>query len=119
MLSVLALLAEGEAGRPGEPQWFQPLLLWVPLMLVFYFLLILPMRKERRQRMQMAASLKKGDRVIIQNAIVGTVAADPKADEKGGETEVLVRIDDNANVRLRVLLSAVTRVIKEDSKDGA
>jgi preprotein translocase subunit YajC len=119
MLSVLTLLAEGEAARPNEPGWFQ-FLPMIAIAVMAYLLLILPMRRERRNRMEMVAAMKKGDRVVVQNAIVGVVTQEPKAGDSG-EPEVLVKIDDNANLRLRVLVSAVTRVIpdKKDSKDGA
>jgi preprotein translocase YajC subunit len=89
------------------------------LAITAYFLLILPMRRERRQRLQMVSALKKGDRVVVSNAIVGTVAQEPKAGD-AGDAEVLVRIDEG-NVKMRVLVSAITRVLpdKKDSKDGA
>ncbi|MFO0807760.1 MAG: preprotein translocase subunit YajC [Gemmataceae bacterium] len=118
LLSVMSLLAEGAAQGGDPPPWFQ-FLPMIAIAVTAYLLLILPMRRERRQRMEMVSAIKKGDRVVIQNAVLGTVAQEPKPGDSG-ESELLVKIDDG-NVKLRVLLSAVTRVIpdKKDSKDGA
>lgn len=115
---TLLAAAQGGAARPGEPAFFQ-FLPMIALAVMAYLLLIVPMRRERRQRMLMVAALKKGDRVVISNAIIGTVTQEPKTGE-AGDAEVLVRIDEG-NVKMRVLVSAITRVIpdKKDSKDGA
>lgn len=116
--AVTLLAAQGAGARPGEPAYLQ-FVPMIALAVMAYLLLIVPMRRERRQRMLMVAALKKGDRVVVQNAIVGTVAQEPKAGD-AGDAEVLIRIDEG-NVKMRVLVSAITRVIpdKKDSKDGA
>lgn len=119
MVSAWTLLAaQGAGAQPAKPPYFD-LLPLLAIGIMAYFLLILPMRRERRQRMQMVAALKKGDRVVVQNAIVGTVAQEPKPGD-AGDAELLVRIDEG-NVKMRVLVSAITRVLpdKKDSKDGA
>jgi len=48
----------------------------VPLILIFvifYFLLILPQRRRQREHAQMIKNLKKGDKVITNGGIYGTV----------------------------------------------
>jgi preprotein translocase subunit YajC len=120
MLAVWTLLAEGDAAPKTAPPGFDLL----PLVLIgvaFLFFVILPMRRDRRQRAEMLATIDKGDRVVVNGAIVGTVIQVAKADEPGGEDQLLVKIDENANVKLRVLRSGITRVMKDkkDSKDGA
>jgi preprotein translocase subunit YajC len=119
---VLSLLAQADAApKGGEPAWFQPLMLGL-IAFSFIMFIILPMRRERRARLEMMSAVDKGSRVVVNGAIVGTVDRVEKADEKNPEATLLVRIDDNANVKLRVLLSSVTRVLskdKKDPKDGA
>lgn len=50
-------------------------LLWPFLLMfaVFYFLLIRPQQKRNKQRSQMLAALKKGDRVVTIGGIHGTI----------------------------------------------
>src|SRR5437588_543398 len=118
MLALLTLLAD-EAPKPPPPGFdFLPLLL---IGFAFIVFMVLPMRRERKQRQEMISSIEKGDKVVVNGAFVGTVAQVIAGDEKGQEGELVIKIDENSNVRMRVLRSGVTRVIKDkkDSKDGA
>jgi preprotein translocase YajC subunit len=118
MLAVLTLLAQTDAPKV-PPAYDYSLFLLLPLLLVF--MVFLPARKERKQRQQMLSGIEKGDRVVVNGAFIGTVVQTPKADDKADE--LLVKIDENANVRMRVLRSSVTGVVKDtkakDPKDGA
>src|SRR6478609_11392015 len=120
MLAVWMLLAEGEAPKSAPPGFDL-----LPLVLIgvsFLIFIILPMRRDRRQRQEMLSTVEKGDRVVVNGAIVGTVVQMDKADEPGGEDQLLVKIDENSNIKMRVLRSGITRVIKKtakDAKDGA
>jgi preprotein translocase YajC subunit len=120
MLAVLTMLAQGgDAAKPPPGIDFLPIAL---IALSFVFFILLPMRRDRRQRQEMMASIEKGDRVVVNNAFVGTVDRVVKAESKDIEDELLVKIDENANVKMRVLRSSITRVVKDtkkDSKDGA
>ena len=40
---------------------------------IFYFMLIAPMRRQRKQQEQLIAALKPGDRVVTAAGIYGTV----------------------------------------------
>jgi preprotein translocase YajC subunit len=120
MPAVLTMLAQGGDAPKGAP----PGIDFLPIALIalsFVFFIFLPMRRDRRQRLQLIASIEKGDKVIVNNAFVGTVEKIVKADSKDYEDELHVKIDENANVKMRVLRSSVTRVIKDkkDSKEGA
>jgi preprotein translocase subunit YajC len=123
MLAVFwTLLADADAAPKGtgEPAWSQ----MMPLLLIglsFLIFIVLPMRRDKRQRQELINSVEKGDRVIVNGAIVGTVVQIDKAEAAGGDDQFLVKIDENANIKMRVLRSGVTGVIKKakDSKDGA
>ena len=41
---------------------------------IFLFVVILPARKEKKQKEEMVASLKKGDRVLLQCGLIGKIA---------------------------------------------
>jgi preprotein translocase subunit YajC len=100
MLYALMLLAEGE---PGNPLWtFAPLII---IFVLFYLLLIRPAQKrERLQRMALLANLKKNDKVLTSGGIIGMVAL---VNDK--EDEVILKVDESSNVRLRVLKSSIIK----------
>lgn len=51
----------------------QFLLLFAPLFLIWYFLVILPQQRNRRKTQQMLSNLKTGDRVMTSGGIYGLV----------------------------------------------
>jgi preprotein translocase subunit YajC len=54
-----------------------PLVQMVPYLLmfvIFYFVLLAPMRKQQKKQKEMLSALKKGDRVVTSGGIHGTVA---------------------------------------------
>jgi preprotein translocase subunit YajC len=80
-------------------------LLW--LMLGGFFLLYIWMgrgkRKQQQQRQQMLSGLKKGDKVTSIGGIVGTVM-------EVRDDEIMVKVDESANVRMRFAKWAVRGV---------
>jgi preprotein translocase subunit YajC len=74
----------------------------VPMLLIFvifYFVLMLPMQRQRKAVKQMIENLKKGDRVITSGGLYGEVTGVE-------EGTVMLRIADN--VRVRVAKSAIS-----------
>ncbi len=70
--------------------------------LVFYFLVIAPANKQRRQQQDMLGSLKKGDKVVTSGGIYGTIqSVEPDA--------VFLKIAEN--VKVKVARSAVSGVV--------
>jgi preprotein translocase subunit YajC len=61
----------------GGSQQGNPLVGFLPLILifvVFYFLLILPQQRRQKQHQKLVQALKKGDRVVTSSGIYGTIA---------------------------------------------
>jgi preprotein translocase subunit YajC len=88
------------------------LLQLAPLFLIFvlfYVLMIVPMRKRQRAVQQMVENLKKGDRVITNGGLYGEVAAVTG-------TTVVLKIADN--VRVKVAKSAITG-LEPDAEKGS
>ena len=82
-----------------------PFPLMVGLFLVFYFMVLRPgKRREQMIRENMFNSLKKNDKVLTAGGIIGNIAL---INEK--EDEVVLKIDESANARLRVLKSSIVR----------
>ena len=82
------------------------LLPMVFIFVIFYFLLIMPMRKKQKKTQEMLSKLKKGDEVITGGGLFGRVTA--LDDERGF---VILQISDNTKVK--VLRSAVAGLAAE------
>lgn len=92
-----ALLAQGGAPSAGGSGWIQflPLLL---ILVIFYFLLIRPVRQRQKRHQELLDSLKNGDKVVTQGGIRGTVVGI-------GDEVVHVRVAQD--VKIEVNKSAV------------
>jgi preprotein translocase subunit YajC len=77
------------------------------------------MRREKKQRQEMLGSIEKGCRVVVNGAIIGTVTDVDAGDEKDPEDKLVLKVDENSNIKMRVLRSSVTRVYKKDVKGSA
>lgn len=108
MSFFLPLVAEA-GGAQSSSGVIMMLTLWVPLILVFYFLLIRPERRERARRQTMLGGLKKNDRVLTVGGIYGVVTNVHRE-----ANEVTLRIDDTNNTRIRCTLNAIAQVLGEE-----
>jgi preprotein translocase subunit YajC len=119
MQGFLTLLAQADGGaKGGGAGGFDPTLLFL-MMIPFLLFIILPMRREKKQRQEMLSSVEKGCRVVVNGAILGTVIQVDAGDEKDPEEKLVIKIDENSNLKMRVLRSSITRVYKKDPKEGA
>jgi preprotein translocase subunit YajC len=69
IVGTLALLVQS-AGQPGGFTLFLPLIL---IMVIFYFLMIMPAQRRQKKVTQMLNELKTGDKVITNGGIYGTI----------------------------------------------
>jgi len=80
------------------------------VMLAVFVLFILfsssSQRKERKKREQMLSAIKKGDKVQTIGGILGTIM-------EVRDHEVLVKVDENTNTRIRLARSSVQSVVEE------
>lgn len=92
---VSQAFAQGAAAAPqvGAPSLFAAFFPFILIMVLFYFLLILPQNKERKKREQMLAGIERGDRVLLRGGVYGTVA-----DIRGNI--LLVKIAENTKVEV-------------------
>lgn len=78
----------------------------LPLILMFgimYFLLFLPMQRQKKKQQQMLSELKSGDRVITSGGMVGTITTLDK-------DTVVLRIRPD-NVKIEVTRSSVSGLV--------
>ncbi len=82
---------------------FLPIIL---IMGVFMFILMGGQRKEKKRRKKMLETLHKGDKVQTVGGILGTIV-------EMRENEVVVKVDENTNTRIKFGKSAVQTVLSE------
>ena len=83
------------------------------VMVIFYFLLIRPQQKRAKQHKQMLAAVRRGDNVITNGGITGTVI---KALDDSETIEVEIAKDVKVNV-VRAMIAEVRS--KNDAKSDA
>lgn len=89
---------EGQAANPIAS--FLPLIL---IFVVFYFLLIQPQQKQKKQHEQMIKNLGKNDEVVTSGGIHGTII-------NVKDTTLVLRVDDNAKLEVeKYSIAAVTK----------
>ena len=86
-----------QAQQP-QPSFLLGLLPFALILLIFYFLILAPMRKRQKKVQEFQAALKAGDRVITTGGIYGQVI-------KVAENTVQLQIADK--VRIEVARAAV------------
>jgi preprotein translocase subunit YajC len=104
----LAYAASGPPGASGSSALVTQVLFFAAIFAIFYFLLIRPQQKQKRDREQMLSAIKKGDRIVTTGGLHGTVTG-------LSENTVTVRVADQ--VKLEFDRSAVGRIMVESSAD--
>jgi preprotein translocase subunit YajC len=85
---------------------------FLPILLIFgifYFLLFLPMQKQRKQTQKMLASLQNGQSVVTSGGIVGTIVS------IDGDETLILRVKPD-NIKIQVARSAVSSVVSSEVK---
>jgi len=84
-----------------------PMMQFLPLMVimfaVMYFLIIRPQKQKEKKRQEMISNVRKQDRIVTAGGVHG-VCVSVK------ENEVVVRVDDAKDVKIKVDKSALTSV---------
>ncbi|MGL6226060.1 MAG: preprotein translocase subunit YajC [Thermoguttaceae bacterium] len=79
-----------------------------PILIIFWFFMIRPQQREEDRRRKMISALKKNDKVYTVGGIVGVVHS-VDLEKK----EVILKVDDSNNTKMRFLLSAVSAVLSD------
>jgi preprotein translocase subunit YajC len=85
---------------------FTQLIFIVLLFAVMYFILFRGPKKRQQQQDQLVKALKKNDRVQTIGGILGTVL-------EVTDTEITLKVDESNNTKIRVLPSAINKVIEQ------
>jgi preprotein translocase subunit YajC len=100
----LALLMQA-SGQPGGFALFLPLIL---IMVIFYFLMIMPAQRRQKKVAQMLKELKTGDKVITNGGIYGTIT---------GLEDDAVQLRIAEQVKVKISRSAIAG-IQPDQKES-
>src|SRR5438128_2430808 len=96
MLPTASVFALGASPDGGSP-WLQ-LVPFVLVLAIFYFIILLPMKRKQQKVQEFLDSLKVGDRVITTGGIYGQIT-------RLGEQSVQLQIADK--VRIEVSRAAI------------
>ena len=80
---------------------FGTLIFFVPVIILFYFMLIRPQQKAMKAHQALVAGLKRGDTVVMSNGMIGKVT-------RVENDEAMVEVAQGVNVR--VVKSMITQV---------
>lgn len=100
---VLAFL---QGASPSSPLSFLPIVL---IFGIFYFLLFLPMQRQKKQTAKMLAELQNGNVVITSGGIVGSIVSI-------GDDETLVLRVKPDNIKIQVARSSVSSLVSKEAK---
>lgn len=105
LLQTAAASATAPAGQMGSLVFTI-----VAMILIFYFFLIRPQKKQEKETKKMLDALKKGDRIVTIGGIYGTIF-------NVTESTVVIKVDDNTKIEFSK--TAVSRVIADEDKKVA
>ncbi|HUP02609.1 MAG TPA: preprotein translocase subunit YajC [Bryobacteraceae bacterium] len=102
----LNLLLDTAPASSGSLLGFLPILL---IFAIFYFLLFLPMQRQRKQQQKMLGALQNGNIVATSGGIVGTIVS-IEADDT-----LILRVKPDG-VKLQVTRAAVSSLVPDAKK---
>ncbi len=105
---MMAAPATGEGGQAQGGGLMGTLIMFVPLALIFYFLIIRPQKKQQKEAQAMLESLKKDDLIQLNSGILGKIT---KIDND--KNTMSVEIDKNTHTVIEVVKSAVVGKVNE------
>ena len=110
MLISPAYAQAAGGGGGGGLEAFLPLIL---IFVIFYFLLIRPQQKKMKEHKAMLEAVRRGDKVVTNGGIIGTVSKVNEGDE------VVVEIAEGVKVKVRKsMLSSVENKSEPQADKG-
>jgi preprotein translocase subunit YajC len=101
---VFALLQSSTS--PTSPLSFLPIIL---IFGIFYFLLFMPMQRQKKQTAKMLAGLQNGNVVITTGGIVGSIVS------IGDDDTLVIRVKPD-NIKIQIARSAVSSLVSQEAK---
>ena len=102
---VLNLLLLQGTSSPNSLLGFLPIIL---IFAIFYFLLFMPMQRQRKQQQKMLADLQNGVTVVTSGGLVGTIVSID-------DDTLVLRVKPD-NIKIQVARSSVSSLLSGESK---
>ena len=105
--SIAYAQSAGDASSQSAFFQFIPLIL---ILVVFWFLIIRPQQKKQKEHLRMVNSLRKGDKIVTNGGIFGTIT-------KVGDDRITLEVTNKVNIQVE--RQQVARMDKKvaDDKD--
>ncbi|NLH17203.1 MAG: preprotein translocase subunit YajC [Phycisphaerae bacterium] len=94
------------ANKPAPPPPWLQWSMWILIFMAMYLLLFSPRRRQKQQE-KMIKALQKNDRVRTVGGILGTVV-------EVRENEIVLKVDESTNTKIRVVPGAISKLASED-----
>ncbi|HHT9129365.1 MAG TPA: preprotein translocase subunit YajC [Candidatus Brocadiaceae bacterium] len=99
------------AGKQSSPSSMLSMLApFILMFVVMYFLILRPQKRKEKERKALLSRVKKNDRVVTAGGIHGLITS-------ARENEVILRIDDAKDVKIKVDRSAIVTVLEVSHDD--
>ena len=109
---MLGIAAEWKTKMEQMLGLIAPLLTFVPLILIFYFMLIRPQRKKEKNTQKMRNSLQVGDEIVTIGGVVGIVVSIKE------DTIVIETGNDRSKLRIKRWAIQTNETIHDDSPEA-
>jgi preprotein translocase subunit YajC len=113
----LIFFAQGNPAPQAAPQGDGGMWLFVALpviLLIMWFLMVNPQKKQEERMKKMIASLDRNDKVMTVGGIIATVHAIDKE-----QNEIVLKVDDANNVKMRFHLTAISTIFPKEERTGS
>jgi preprotein translocase subunit YajC len=98
----------------GNGSFWQTIIFFAPIPVLFYFFFIRPQQQQETKRRSMLDTMKKNDKVVTTGGMYGTVMSVDATQDK-----VVLRVDDERGVKLAFTKASIARVIDSASDKSA
>ena len=112
--ATLALLQMPGNGMLG------PIFMYGAIFAIFYFILIRPQSKQRKEHDALIRAVKRGDEVVTAGGLVGEVIHVKEATKGGGDGTTSVSLEDRLTIksgesRVVVERGKIARIVRRDA----
>jgi preprotein translocase subunit YajC len=104
----LNILLQSQAQAPAS----NPFLGFLPILLIFaifYFLLFMPMQRQKKAQQRLLRELENGQTVLTNGGIIGTITA------INSDDTLVIRVKPD-NIKIQIARSGVAGLVSEESK---
>ena len=107
--SIAYAQSAGDASSQSPFFQFIPLIL---ILVVFWFLIIRPQQKKQKEHMRMVGNLRKGDQVVTNGGIFGTIT-------KVGDDRITLEVTNKVNIQVeRQQVARMDKKVTDDKNNS-